>query len=929
MNAEIRSTIVRGSLCLLLAGGATLSAAPQAAPLDEPEGPSLAPPGTEPVTEPRRADPALVHALIAQDGRPMIAGRDIGLVPRQHPDWTRPAARIPAALAEAEHPEHYIYEGRAISMPVDGRQLAVHLRPGWVDATGTARAAGVAAAASWDAGIAGWELVDLDQPVASPQAVAKHLEALSRQPEVEFVAPVFMNPEIPGGWLSVTRDILVRIQPDFLPIADAVLAHAAPDLLVVEREFAGLPGAYRLRSEAPDGFAVLRAANRLALDPRFAWSEPEMIGTLELHVIPNDPRFPDSWALHNIGQNGCCTDMDLDAPEAWDVANGDWEMRVLVMDVGIQQDHPDLNLVVGSDFTDGTASGSGDGSPVGVCDRHGTAVAGCISGRINNGIGTAGIAPDSRVVSARIGSQATNPCSVTFASFSSAWVANALNWAYGQGIEITNASFGVSSSSAITDAYDDTWFNGMLHFASAGNSSSSSISFPSSLGTVHSVAAIDPDGTLTSFSNSGTGLAFAAPGISIWTTDQTGSAGYSSGDFTVAQGTSFAAPFAAGCAALVWSALPDYSSTAIEFWLQDTATDRGATGYDTNYGWGIPNPRAALNGPGPFNNFCANAWPIFSPSFHPAPFDTSQATAFSDEPQAWCEWNNAGESNSVWFAFFAPCDAVVDIDTTGSDYDTIISLWAGLCTFAFPIECNDDEEGSFVYTSRLTDIPVAGDTLYMIKVSDYNESSRGGMLDFDFTFRQPNDECSDAISIGAGSVEFCTLGATNSANQVTCGDVNTTMVGDVWFEHTATQTGNLTIRTCGDESYDTQLLVYEEANGLSCPFGPYGARLVACDDDSTDACTSVSSQVTVAVQAGMRYAIRVAGHDGPAGDGELTLAYETCAEDVDGDNDVGINDLLRVLAAWGTNDADADITGDGVVDIDDLLQVLAAWGTCP
>jgi hypothetical protein len=60
-----------------------------------------------------------------------------------------------------------------------------------------------------------------------------------------------------------------------------------------------------------------------------------------------------------------------------------------------------------------------------------------------------------------------------------------------------------------------------------------------------------------------------------------------------------------------------------------------------------------------------------------------------------------------------------------------------------------------------------------------------------------------------------------------------------------------------------------------------------------------------------------------------TLGGEsTCAGDVDGDGDTDVDDLLLLLAAWGTADPDADLDGSGLVDVDDLLLLLADWG-CP
>ena len=56
---------------------------------------------------------------------------------------------------------------------------------------------------------------------------------------------------------------------------------------------------------------------------------------------------------------------------------------------------------------------------------------------------------------------------------------------------------------------------------------------------------------------------------------------------------------------------------------------------------------------------------------------------------------------------------------------------------------------------------------------------------------------------------------------------------------------------------------------------------------------------------------------------------QTCMGDVNGDNSLGVNDLLAIIDAWGTcSTCPADINGDGVVDVIDLLYVVGNWGPC-
>ncbi|MCZ6445371.1 MAG: hypothetical protein O7F17_11550, partial [Planctomycetota bacterium] len=55
-----------------------------------------------------------------------------------------------------------------------------------------------------------------------------------------------------------------------------------------------------------------------------------------------------------------------------------------------------------------------------------------------------------------------------------------------------------------------------------------------------------------------------------------------------------------------------------------------------------------------------------------------------------------------------------------------------------------------------------------------------------------------------------------------------------------------------------------------------------------------------------------------------------CTADLDGDGNVGILDLLALLAAWDTEPGGPpDFDGDGTVGILDLLELLANWGACP
>ena len=54
-----------------------------------------------------------------------------------------------------------------------------------------------------------------------------------------------------------------------------------------------------------------------------------------------------------------------------------------------------------------------------------------------------------------------------------------------------------------------------------------------------------------------------------------------------------------------------------------------------------------------------------------------------------------------------------------------------------------------------------------------------------------------------------------------------------------------------------------------------------------------------------------------------------CLADLDGDLMVSVNDLLVVIAQWGSSASLGDINRDGFTNVDDLLLVMQSWGGCP
>ena len=55
----------------------------------------------------------------------------------------------------------------------------------------------------------------------------------------------------------------------------------------------------------------------------------------------------------------------------------------------------------------------------------------------------------------------------------------------------------------------------------------------------------------------------------------------------------------------------------------------------------------------------------------------------------------------------------------------------------------------------------------------------------------------------------------------------------------------------------------------------------------------------------------------------------SCTGDLNEDLEVGVDDLLELIASWGNcPGCESDLNGDGEVGVDDLLELIANWGSC-
>ncbi len=288
---------------------------------------------------------------------------------------------------------------------------------------------------------------------------------------------------------------------------------------------------------------------------------------LKTSDIPVNDTYSDSlWGINN--------DVGISARRAWDVTTGSSDVVVAVIDTGIDYTHPDLaaNIWVNPGETAGNGiDDDGNGfiddvhgvnTVLGVANRgdpmddneHGTHVAGTIGAVGNNGEGVVGVNHRVKLMGLKF-MDAGGGGRLSDAIAAIDYMVS-MKVTYGVNIRVSNNSWGGGGfSPALHAAIDRARAAGIVFVAAAGNSRQDTDLFPSypssyEVANVVSVAAINNDQTLASFSNHGAeSVDMAAPGVGIFSTLPNGKYGYLSG-------TSMATPHVVGALALLFAAEP-------------------------------------------------------------------------------------------------------------------------------------------------------------------------------------------------------------------------------------------------------------------------------------------------------------------------------------------------------------------------------------
>lgn len=284
------------------------------------------------------------------------------------------------------------------------------------------------------------------------------------------------RPEFPNGQ-HPTR-VLVR----FDPFVDRD-AKAESDLLSrsgVRRTIESIdlvPGLLIVEADEGSVDTVVAALSR---QPGVLYATPDREVHAEAQSLP-----------YGIGMIG--------ADQVWPIWGNGTGVKVCVLDTGVDTAHPDLPVAMTNSFV--------PGETVEDYNRHGTHCSGTVLA-LDNSDGVVGVAPGAQLL---IGKALANSGSGSWS-----YLISGINWAVANGASVISMSLsGSSADPSLQAACDAALANGVLLVAAAGNQASGATRYPAGFSSVMAISAVDSDSNIASFSNFGSHVAVAAPGVSV------------------------------------------------------------------------------------------------------------------------------------------------------------------------------------------------------------------------------------------------------------------------------------------------------------------------------------------------------------------------------------------------------------------------------
>jgi subtilisin family serine protease len=344
-------------------------------------------------------------------------------------------------------------------------------------------------------------------------------------------------------------------------------------------------------AETIEGCDIETLCQQLRREPFIVDASPDYYAVI-LSTFPNDMYFQYQYGLYNTGQvylpetglSGT-EGSDIKATEGWDWTTGSDSVIIAVIDSGVAWDHEDLHskIVPGYDFVNDDSDPYDD-------HGHGTFAASIAAAETNNGVGIAGVSWHARIMPIKVMNQDG------YGSYLA--ISYGMRHSVDDGARVLNLSIGGRNPSFILeDASEYCYSQGAVIVAASGNTGAA-VLYPAAYDDYClAVAATDANDERPNWSNYGPQVDVAAPGYFVWGADYSPDEPDNLNSYHWKSGTSFAAPYAAGAAALVMAYKPFLTNAQIMALIKYTADDVNASdhpGIDDFLGYGRINLKTLL-----------------------------------------------------------------------------------------------------------------------------------------------------------------------------------------------------------------------------------------------------------------------------------------------------------------------------------------------
>ncbi len=649
---------------------------------------------------------------------------------------------------------------------------------------------------------------------------------------------------------------------------------------------------------------------------------------------PNDPLYGELYGMERIM-----------APQAWDDHTGDQEFVIAVIDTGIDYNHPDIAANMWTNPGEIPGNGQDDDGNGYVDDvhgydfysydsdpyddnSHGTHCSGTIGGVGDNGIGVAGVNWKCRLAAVKfLGGGGSGSIEGAI---------DAVQYCNANNFRVSNNSWGGGGySQSMFDAINAAGTqDGHIFCAAAGNGGYSGASYPAALTcpNILAVCATDSNDNLASFSQyHPVEVDLGAPGVDVLSSVPGNNYDYYSG-------TSMATPHVAGGVAMVYSLIGGNDFAKVRDIILSTTRPVGALANACATG-GILDVDEAIGQTflGPQIEILSEIPAEVDPgaglhlTLHIDPREDtlvagSAVVHYRDDGAMWGTIALSNDAPMTWsvdlpstacgdnpeFYFEVEGEIAGSVTNPSAGADGAYDLLVGETLTAYENNCQSVDGWST--TSDAADgqwgigVPIncgRGDP-----TSDYDGSGSCWLTD-----NSSGDGCNSDVDDG-------TVTLTSSAIEI--GDIDDPVLSYArWFSNdygAAPYTDSFIVRISTDgSSWSTLETVGPSSGDVS---GGWNVATFDLEDHIGNAgvfylqfSTSDGASSGSVVEAGVD-AVMVSATD----------CVDTVPGDVNGDGVVNVEDLLAVIAAWGSDDAAADINGDGIVNVEDILIVIANWG---